>query len=264
MYYQRSTLLTLIFALVLLISACDEDSNNKASGDFRVTIENVGESYPVTNSGNFTTPVGASQPAPIFPGDAYEVEFKAPKGSHLSFVTMFVQSNDWFFATGSTGLALYDGSGNQITGDVTSELNLYDAGTEMDQEAGVGDNQAPRQSGADTGPMDSNSNVRMVSESGLPADNEVIKATLTSTGDNTFMLRIENVSTSSTLQTSEGTKPVPLSPGIFAIHSPDQSNLLFEAGMPDYDDGLEAIAEDGDPSTLTMSLQNTTGITALL
>lgn len=37
-------------------------------------------------------------PAPIGPGGAYEVSFRATPGGHLSFATLLVPSNDFFFA----------------------------------------------------------------------------------------------------------------------------------------------------------------------
>lgn len=88
-------------------------------------------------SGVFNTPVGAAAPAPIFPGDAYEITFTAApavtpgSGACFSFATMFIQSNDLFYAFSPEGLALFDANGTPCTGDVTSELRLYDAGTEI-------------------------------------------------------------------------------------------------------------------------------------
>ncbi len=48
--------------------------------------------------GVFNTPVGASGPGPIGPGGAYEFSFNAKPGMRLSMITMFGQSNDWFYA----------------------------------------------------------------------------------------------------------------------------------------------------------------------
>ena len=64
---------------------------------------------------------------------------------------MFVASNDWFFAPGEKGIALFDEEGNPIRGDVTDQIRLWDAGTEVNEEPGVGPNQAPRQALPDTG-----------------------------------------------------------------------------------------------------------------
>lgn len=257
----RITILLLTLGVVAV--SCD-NSNDDLSGQFRITIENTSPVYDLVKSGAFNTPVGASQAAPIFPGEAYEFEFTAPEGARLTLTTMFVQSNDWIYATGADGLALYNSDGSKVTGNVTSQINLYDAGTEIDQEPGTGDDQAPRQSGADTGADDSNSNVRLVDDNGLPDNDEVIKITITDTGGYGFRIRIENVSDGNTLQTSEGSVAVPLSPGVFAVHSDNVNNLLFETGTPDYGDGLESLAEDGSPTTLAGNLDERTGVTTPL
>jgi hypothetical protein len=57
-----------------------------------------------------------------------------------------------------------------------------------------------------------------------------------------FIVNVADVSTATTLQTSQGPKPVPLSPGVFAVYR--GSNVLFRAGR-DADLGTERIAEDG-------------------
>jgi hypothetical protein len=240
------------------------NNGNVPINEFEVTIENVSQSYPILKSGVFAKPTGASDPAPIGPGGAYEFEFTAPQGARLSLATMFVQSNDWIYSFGETGIALYTDDGTKITGDVTSQINLYDVGTEEDQEPGTGSNQAPRQSEPDTGPEDDNNNVRIVDDAGLPDVDEVIRVSLSSTSEYGFKVRIENVSTSSTLQTSEGDKPVPLSPGVWLVHPASQSALLFAEGQVDYGEGLEAIAEDGMPEELAGNLAEDTGLTVPL
>ena len=100
--------------------------------------------------GVFNTPVGASGPAPIGPGGAYEFTFTATQGEKLSLVTMFGQSNDWFYSNAKP-IALFDSKGEPVSGDVTSSFTLYDAGTEVDEEPGVGSTQAPRQKAPNTG-----------------------------------------------------------------------------------------------------------------
>ena len=102
------------------------------------------------NSGVFTTPVGADSPGPLTAGNAYEFSFIARPGDRLSFATMYVQSNDLFLAPGETGLALFI-DGQPISGDVTAQIELWDAGTEVNEAPGVGANQAPRQASANTG-----------------------------------------------------------------------------------------------------------------
>jgi len=100
--------------------------------------------------GVFNTPVGASAPGPIGPGGAYEFTIKAEPGMKLSLVTMFGQSNDWFYAFDTNGIHLFEGS-KPISGDITSKVILYDAGSEKDEEIGIGPNQGPRQKAPNTG-----------------------------------------------------------------------------------------------------------------
>lgn len=67
-----------------------------------------------------------------------------------------------------------------------------------------------------------------------------------------FTLRIENVSTASTLWHEGGEAALPLAPGVFVVHA--QGAPLFAADDADCGERLEALAEDGDPSTLAASL----------
>ena len=98
----------------------------------------------------FNTPAGTTGPGPIGPGDAYEFTVTAAPGMKLSLVTMFGQSNDLFYAP-DYGIALFDASDEPVGGDVTSRFMLWDAGTEVNQEPGVGADQAPRQKAPNTG-----------------------------------------------------------------------------------------------------------------
>jgi hypothetical protein len=101
----------------------------------------------------FDTAVGADAAGPIMPGQAFELTISAGPGDHLSFATMFAQSNDLFYAPGEGGIALFDGD-RPIEGDVTAEVALWDLGSEQNQEPGVGNDQAPRQLAPDTGPTE--------------------------------------------------------------------------------------------------------------
>ena len=101
--------------------------------------------------GVFNTPVGAMTAGPIRPGDSYEFTVTAVPGMKLFMTQMFGQSNDWFYAPGPGGIALFDGKGNAMGGDVTDQFYLWDAGTEKDEEIGIGPNQGPRQKGPNTG-----------------------------------------------------------------------------------------------------------------
>ena len=98
----------------------------------------------------FNTPVGAGAPGPITSGAAYEFTISAMPGDRLSLTTMMGQSNDWFYAPAESGIALFK-DGKPIGGDITSQIILWDAGTEVNQEPGIGPDQGPRQKGPNTG-----------------------------------------------------------------------------------------------------------------
>jgi len=101
--------------------------------------------------GVFNMPIGAMAAGPIRPGDSYEFTVSAMPGMKLFMAQMFGQSNDWFYAPGPKGIALFDSKGNPVSGDITDQLYLWDAGTEKDEEIGIGPNQGPRQKGPNTG-----------------------------------------------------------------------------------------------------------------
>jgi Spondin_N len=98
----------------------------------------------------FNTPVGAGAAGPITPGAAYEVTISAMPGDRLSLTTMMGQSNDWFYGSEESGIALFK-DGKPISGDITAQIILWDVGTEVDQEPGIGPDQGPRQKGPNTG-----------------------------------------------------------------------------------------------------------------
>jgi hypothetical protein len=113
-------------------------------------------------SDTFTNPDGGTEPGPALPGSSYSFTAMVSPGLNISFATMFVQSNDWIFATPPAGLNLFDADGNLVEGDITADLIIVDSGTETDQTPGEGADQAPRQSGPNTGAEDEDSNVRIV------------------------------------------------------------------------------------------------------
>ena len=78
--------------------------------------------------------------------------------------------------------ALFDAKGQPVSGDITSKITLWDAGTEVNEEPGVGPNQAPRQPAPHTGPRE-HGVVRPIAEvkDGFhyPSVSEVIRVTIT-------------------------------------------------------------------------------------
>jgi hypothetical protein len=129
--------------------------------------------------GVFNTPVGAMGAGPLVPGNAYEFEVTVVKGQKLYMLAMFGQSNDLFYSLGKDGVELFDKKGNALTLDVTDKLMLWDAGTEVNEEPGIGADQAPRQKMANTGTTE-NGKVGMVKDGfKYPATKDVLKVTVT-------------------------------------------------------------------------------------
>ena len=75
---------------------------------------------------------------------------------------------------------------------MTDQIMLWDAGTEMNQEPGSGADQAPRQTGLDTGETDPDNTVRLVTDAfgNLPDVADVIRVTLEANGGGMFHLHI--------------------------------------------------------------------------
>jgi len=275
----------LLLAIPFSLVGCGDDDGGttEPTSSFTVSIENVTTPSDFFQSGVFNTPVGGSDPAPLFPGDAYEFTIDAGPnvlpgdgGTRVSFVTMFVQSNDLFYAPGEEGIALYDEQGMPIGSngpeDVTDQIDLWDAGTEVNETTG-GPNQKPQQDpmAEDVG-MDENGVVTLIENNTdqagntLPADEEVILVTVEYLGEVSFKIRIENVSDMGTIEVpGSGTAAVPLSPGVFVVHT--QSAPLFEdgvatssGGVVESMEGVENIAEDGFPEALIADASAKTGL----
>lgn len=175
-------------------------------------------------------------------GDTHQVRFKATKGTYLSFANMFAQSNDWFFGTKSQGIKLWDGD-TPKTGDISSFVKVYDAGTEQD-EAFLTDlestsNIAPRQSAPNTGPADSNNIVRDTGRNIL----NYLSANLTyNTASKYFTLTITKANRDALHN------PAFITPGILVVHT--QDNALYKVGAPIKQNGFEGLAEDGSPMAI--------------
>jgi hypothetical protein len=119
-------------------------------GDPSALAASLAATATVSSAAAFAKPDSGSEAGPALPGSSYSFTFEGIPGDYLSFATMFVQSNDWFFSPPSSGISLFDGN-VPLDGDITTMIGLWDAGTEADETPGEGPNQAPRQSGPNTG-----------------------------------------------------------------------------------------------------------------
>jgi hypothetical protein len=189
-------------------------------------------------------PVGKIGNAAAKPGDSLTWEFTPPPGSKISFVSMFGQSNDWFFAPDTSGIELWDDAGNPITADITGRIAIWDAGTEADETPFMGANQGPRQAAPNTGAMDPDNRVRPVSDTGFSGmAGDYIDARLAYLGDGRFRIAIRVLPDSKT----------PISPLVFQVFT--GRHAFFTTGKADNGRGLERLAEDGNPSDLAANIE---------
>jgi hypothetical protein len=277
---------------LLLVGGCDtifpnKDGSSPVGGTnaFQMTIrtqpdnDRTPEGAPVLHQGTFNSRAGDSTGVfedstdfgPIEPGEAFEISFEVGRliideqPPYLSMATMLVPTNDLFFSFGPEGLLLFDDSGNPRTGDVTSDLSLYDAGTEENEEPGAGDNQAPGGQCYLDSEDGSVTTVEGTDAQGIsyPDVSDLVEATLSfeeedEEGDdhNVFTLRIENVSSSATIQPAGGAS-WRVAPGSWMVHT-DRIQPIFREGGP-ASTPLECLAEEGEPGRLQDSTWASTG-----
>lgn len=134
--------------------------------------------------GEFVAPGGPDNGAALYAGESSMFFITADEGDKLQIQSMFIQSGDWFYAFDNGGLDLFSGS-TPVSGDVTSKIMLYDAGTEFDEAPGVGAYQKPAQDPLDMniGPADDVNTIQLATERhadfSIPPAYAVIKITIT-------------------------------------------------------------------------------------
>ena len=260
--------LTASLTCALALGACgtndsDDPGTKPGAREFKLTIENIAP-WKLLKSSSQSTIAGTMMTGNLFPGQAYEVRFTAGPGHYLSFASSLIESNDWFFAPEDPqGVALYV-NGQRRVGDITNLVRLWDAGTEINQELGTGNATCGKQPMRDYGAPDPDSRVRLVSETQIngwpvPAVASMIKVTLAQgTTPDSFVMRIENISNDSTLQTSAGWSGVRVSPVAWAISR--NPNAFFDPNQGVRPNGLGPFAETGLADTLTNQIRLERGV----
>jgi hypothetical protein len=109
-------------------------------------VAEAGAWTPADTVADPNDPLGSVPGAPpIASGGAFEFDIEAAPGQKLAFATMFVPSNDVFFAPGPGGINLFEDDA-PVEGSVTDDVRLWDAGTEPNEDpSSDSPNQAPRQ-----------------------------------------------------------------------------------------------------------------------
>ena len=158
----------------------------------------------------------------LLPGDSYAFTVQASTHTpYLSFA-LFMSANDWFISPDTQGIALVNAAGGpRADGDITDRLRLWHASTDAQE----------------------------VTDDDAPAVSDLVRVILARARPTVFDVSIKNVS---------GSLAMSFAPGIFAAHTDPAAFYaeghprLFAEGRPHLGNGLEALAEDGDPGPIWM------------
>jgi len=226
------------------VNMVEKSADAPSSGTYTVTVENVSVAYPFFESGTVSIPDGESAAGPAFPGHSFTFSFHAGPNHKLSFATMYGLSNDGFYAPGEEGINLYSG-GSPVSGDITSDITLWDAGTQVNQMPGPGNpHNGADENGVVRTMMDAN--LTDMYDYGSVATN--LEASLTYDGNSMFTVTINVLGGSTTA----------ISPVAWVVHSSGQTPI-FKEGMTDFGIGLETIAETGNAGPLGQYLSMNSG-----
>jgi hypothetical protein len=140
--------------------------------------KSLGSAPGVVAAGAVDKPEGALLGGPLTPGKAYQFEVTAEPGQSLSIAWMFGQSNDLFYSN-DRPIALFTAAGKPVDGDMTPQVSLWDAGTEVNQEPGLGPDQAPRQKAEDAGTAERNSIAHVSDRYTYPRTGAVLRLAIT-------------------------------------------------------------------------------------
>ena len=241
---------TALSAVIFMVS-CKKDSQTVLQPN-TITIENVLDSKPLVESGTF---MGTGTPPVILPGQSVSFSFSAAKNQRLTFATMYGWGNDLFFAPANPGIKLYNDDATPITGDVSTQIKLWDNGTRINQPPGMkvthpGTAEATQKSIKEVSGTDDYGNTYL-------AASQLMKVSLAYNANSTFTLTIMNNSGGTANET-------PFSPGVWAVSYAVGTNLLlseplYKISQPTAN-GMTNIAEMGDNSVMSTYLTGLTGI----
>jgi hypothetical protein len=148
------------------------------TGDPSKLVKALTGNFSIVRVGADARPVGGTADGPITPGQSYEFEISARPGQLLSTAWMFGQSNDLFYSN-DRPIALFDAAGKPRSGEMTAQLSLWDAGTEVNEEPGLGPNQGPRQATPDAGVTESEGIAHVRDQYSYPRIGDVLRVSIT-------------------------------------------------------------------------------------
>jgi hypothetical protein len=147
------------------------------TGDPSTLVASLTGKPGIAGVGGVARPTDAPADGPLTPGQKYEFEISAEPGQLLSTAWMFGQSNDLFYSN-DRPVSLFDASGKPVAGELTTQLSLWDAGTEVNEEPGLGPNQGPRQATPDAGAGESQGIAHVRDRYTYPRIGQVLRLTV--------------------------------------------------------------------------------------
>jgi hypothetical protein len=148
------------------------------TGDPSKLVKSLTGKNGIVAVGAAAKPVGVGTEGPLTPGQRYEFEIVAQPGQVLSTAWMFGQSNDLFYSN-DRPIPLFDALGKPKSGEMTAQLALWDAGTEVNEEPGLGPNQGPRQKTPNAGVAERQGIARAHDKYSYPRTGDVLRMTIT-------------------------------------------------------------------------------------
>jgi hypothetical protein len=131
----------------------------------------------VIATGAAARPVGAAHDGALTPGQEYEFQISVQRGHLFSTAWMFGQSNDLFYSN-DRPIDLFNAAGKPVSAELTARLSLWDAGTEVNEEPGLGPHQGPRQTTPDAGVTESQGIAHVRDKYTYPRIGEVLRLTI--------------------------------------------------------------------------------------
>lgn len=239
---MKKTILSLAALTILGFSSCNDNEDIQLDNQLQENVPTTTFKLTLKNAINYLNAKKIGDAPLTKTNETFEVNFKATKGSYLSFANMFAQSNDWFFGTDSKGIKLWEGD-TPKTGDITDRLSVYDAGSESNENFLVDFPStiytAPNQLGPNSGPSDIDNTVR---RTGRNIANYETASLSYDASTKYFTLKIKKANR------ENAHNPGFITPGILVVHT--QDNPLYEVGAPLKANGFETLAEDGSPEAI--------------
>lgn len=242
---KRKLPLLLFAAVSAMLVSCNSEGEKRT-----ITFENTSSAKDYAQSGTFQA-VGSN--VEVMPGQEIQITFNAMKGQTLMFATMYGNSWDLFFAPENPGIKLFENNGDPITGDISNQVKLWDAGTKK--------NNDPRRSKTGQPREDEDGKVTEINGKDgtydYPSAGEMMKLNLAyDAAASHFTLTIRNNTNATKVQT-------PFSTGVWAVSNafdgkPVNEKPLFDAGEKASTE-LVALAEKGNNTPLGDKLAANTG-----